>query len=563
VARQRGRAAALCWASNEVKTGQRYRYAVAAGDTRDLAEALRAAAEDPAVVGAEALRPKSRPKLAFLFTGQGSQFPKMTVRLAAEAPLYRGFLREADAALRPHVGESVLDLIASGDERIHHTGFTQPALFAVGYALARTLGGLGIEPGYLLGHSVGEYVAATLADVFPLEAAAQLIATRGALMQELPAGGGMLSVQADPADLEELIAHEPLVGIGAVNGPRSTVLSGDLAALGRIAAALKERRVRSQPLTVSHAFHSPLMEPMLERFAAVAEQVGGGVPRVPIHSTVYGRALNKNEAMDAEYWTRHVSAPVLFADAAERLLEVNPAALIEVGPKPILSSLIRRIGAQPGRRALHPAPKEESGARDLAGAVAQLFRIGVDPEWSALYDESDRRGAAVLAPYSFSAAHRYWSHKPVTVLQPDADDRLGWDAAPWTSQLDGATAAKSQPAEAPASAAAGDDPVWEAVVSVISQVGDYLPSQISPRSRLYEDLGFDSVMAMELRDRLESRLSGLGSLSTQELLAVMATAGELAEFLRSRYESTAYENAPSESAISNSTAPSEEVEAAR
>jgi acyl carrier protein len=157
-------------------------------------------------------------------------------------------------------------------------------------------------------------------------------------------------------------------------------------------------------------------------------------------------------------------------------------------------------------------------------------------------------------------AHRYWSHKPVTVLQPDADDQLGWDAAPWTSQqVDGAASVKSQPADAQAGAAAtGDDPVWEAVVSVISQVGDYLPSQISPRSRLYEDLGFDSVMAMELRDRLESRLSGLGSLSTQELLAVMATAGELAEFLRSRYQSTT-----SESAISNSTAPSEEVEAAR
>lgn len=396
--------------------------------------------------------------------------------------------------------------------------------------------------------------------MFPLDAAAQLIATRGALMQELPAGGGMLSVQADPADLEELIADEPLVGIGAVNGPRSTVLSGDLTALGRIAAALKERRVRSQPLTVSHAFHSPLMQPMLERFAAVAELVGGGVPRVPVYSTVYGRLLAKSEPMDAAYWTRHVSAPVLFADAAERLLEVNPAALIEVGPKPILSSLIRRVGAQPGRRALHPAPKEESGGRDLAAAVAELFRLGVDPEWSALYDEAERRGAAALAPYSFSTAHRYWSHKPVTVLQPDGDDQLGWDAAPWAAEQwtseQAAEAARrgSQVTDSFAAATvAGDDPVWEAVVSVISQVGDYLPSQISPRSRLYEDLGFDSVMAMELKDRLEARLTGLGSLSTQELLPVMATAGELAEFLRARYES----------ADSQSTTPSEDVEVAR
>lgn len=534
VARQRGRAAALCWASNEIKIGQRYRYAAAAEDARDLAEALRAAAEDPNVVGPDAPRPKSRPKLGFLFTGQGSQFPKMTVRLANDAPLYRGFLREADEALRPHVGESVLDLIVSGDERIHQTGFTQPALFAVGYALARTLGELGVEPAYLLGHSVGEYVAATLADVFPLEAAARLIAARGALMQELPAGGGMLSVQADPADLEELVAGEPLVGIGAVNGPRSTVLSGDLEALGRIGQVLTERKVRIQPLTVSHAFHSPLMQPMLERFAAIAEEVGGGVPRLPVYSTVHGRPLGKTEAMDAAYWTRHVSAPVLFADAAAQLLEVNPAALVEIGPKPILSSLVRRIGPQPGRRAVHLSPKEDSGGRDLAGAVAELFRGGVDPVWSALYDPKDRAASALLTPYSFSMAHRYWSHKPVTVLQPaETGGRIDWQSQGDSAAWQGGTATASQGTnDSAAGVPTTDDPVWDAVVAVVSQVGDYVPAQISVRSRLYEDLGFDSVMAMELKDRLEARLSGLGALSTQELLPVMATAGDLANFLR-------------------------------
>ncbi len=535
VARQRGRAAALCWASNEVKTGQRFRYAVAAEDTRDLVEALRAAAEDPAIVGPDAPRPKSRPKLGFLFTGQGSQFPKMTVRLANDAPLYRGYLREADEALRPHVGESVLDLIVSGDERIHQTGFTQPALFAVGYALARTLGELGVEPGYLLGHSVGEYVAATLAEVFPLEAAARLIAARGALMQALPAGGGMLSVQADPADVEELVAGEPLVGIGAVNGPRSTVLSGDLAALGRIGQVLTDRKIRTQPLTVSHAFHSPLMEPMLERFAEIAEEVGGGVPRLPIYSTVHGRLLAKTEAMDAAYWTRHVSAPVLFADAAAQLLEVNPAALVELGPKPILSSLIRRIGPQPGRRAVRLAPKEDSGGRDLAGAIAELFRGGVDPLWSALYDAKDRQGSALLVPYSFSTAHRYWSHKPVTVLQPaETSGRIDWQSQGDSAGWSGGSAAASigSGSQGSTGTVVTDDPVWDAVVAVVSQVGDYVPAQISARSRLYEDLGFDSVMAMELKDRLEARLSGLGALSTQELLPVMATAGDLTEFLR-------------------------------
>ncbi len=531
VSKHRGRAAGLSFASNEVKTGQRFRYAVAAEDTRELAAALRAAAEDPAVVGPEAARPKSRPKLGFLFTGQGSQFPRMTVRLANEAPLYRALLREADEALRPHVGESVLDLIVSGDERINQTGYTQPALFAVGYALARTLGELGVEPAYLLGHSVGEYVAATLADVFPLEAAARLIATRGALMQQLPAGGGMLAVQADLPDVQELIDAEPLVGAGAINGPRTIVLSGDLEALGRIAAVLARRNVRTQPLTVSHAFHSPLMEPMLERFAAVAEQVGGGVPRLPVYSSVYGRLMAKTEAMDAEYWTRHVSAPVMFADAASALLEVNPARLVEIGPKPILASLVRRIaGSGSGRqKALHLAPKEDSGGRDLAAAVAELWRGGTDPVWSALYDAKDRRGAIVLTPYDFSRAHRYWSHKPVTAAAPAESAVFAADAAQWQ-----AAGPAEQASQSAAAAPSTGDEVWDAVIAVISHVGDYTPSQITARSRLYEDLGFDSVMAMELKDRLEARLPGIGTLSTQELLPVMATAGDLAEFLRQK-----------------------------
>jgi acyl transferase domain-containing protein len=298
---------------------------------------------------------------------------------------------------------------------------------------------------------------------------------------------------------------------------------------------LTDRKVRTQALTVSHAFHSPLMEPMLARFAEIAQEVGGGVPRLPVYSTVYGRLLAKSEAMDAAYWTRHVSAPVLFADAAAQLLEVNPAALVEVGPKPILGSLIRRIGPQPGRRAVHLAPKEDSGGRDLAGAIAELFRSGIDPQWSALYGAKDRQGSTSLVPYSFSTAHRYWSHKPVTVLQPaETSGRIDWqshgDSAEWSG---GSAAGSAGPlSQGSTGAVTTDDPVWDAVVSVVSQVGDYVPAQISARSRLYEDLGFDSVMAMELKDRLEARLSGLGALSTQELLPVMASAGDLAEFLR-------------------------------
>jgi acyl transferase domain-containing protein len=517
-ARFRGPAAALCWSSNEIKTGHRYRYAVPAGSGRELAEALRAAAEDPSVV-CDAARPKTRPRIAFLFTGQGSQFPGMTAGLLRDSPLYRRFLSEADEALRPHVGESLVELIERADPRVHQTVLAQPALFAVGYAQARTLGALGVEPALVLGHSLGEYAAACLAEVFPLEDAARLVAARSALMSELPPGGGMLAVRAAEADLRDLLADEPRAVVGAVNGPSATVLTGSLDALHRIAAVLTSRRIRTRPLDVTHAFHSPLMEPMLERFAEVARQVGGGVPRIPLYSTVRGRLL-WDEPMDADYWVEHVRRPVLFGDAAAQLLAMGrPARLIELGPKPILSSLIRRIGLRPGAHVLHLAPQEDSGGLVLAELVAELFRHGLDPAWSELYQPHERRGTVQLAPYVFSTAHRYWGRKPVTALQPGADDPSGWDAAEWRG---------GEPPEG------ADDEVWQAVVNAISQVGDYTPGQISARSRLYEDLGFDSVMAMELKDRIEAQLSGLRPLTTRDLLPVMSTAGDLADYLRGR-----------------------------
>jgi acyl transferase domain-containing protein len=234
---------------------------------------------------------------------------------------------------------------------------------------------------------------------------------------------------------------------------------------------------------------------------------------------VKGRLL-RDEPMDAEYWVEHVRERVRFAEAASELLAVGrPGQLIELGPKPVLGGLVRRIGLRPGANVLHLAPRADSGGEALAEVVAQLFRRGADPVWSALYQPHERRSGHQLAPYVFCSAHRYWGRKPVTGLQPGADDPSAWDAAEWhgAEPQDGC-----------------DDAVWQAVVAAISQVGDYTPGQISVRSRLYEDLGFDSVMAMELKDRIEAQLTGVERLSARDLLPVMSTAGDLADYLRGR-----------------------------
>jgi acyl transferase domain-containing protein len=532
--RPRGDAATLCWNSNRVKTGLPFRFATAARDTAELARALREAAGEEVPEGI-AHRPWSRPVVALLFTGQGSQFPAMTAGLHRDSEPYRHFLDQADAALRPFTDTSVRDLLLSGDERVNETEFAQPALFAVGWALARTLVELGVEPAGLLGHSVGEFAAAVLAGVLPLEEAARLVAARGRHMQSLPPGGGMLGAQASPARLAELLAGEPEVTIGAVNGPDDVVLSGDREALARLEKELAQRSVRTRALRVPRAFHSPLMVPALDRFRAVAASVTPEEARLPLASTRHGRMLRPGERMDADYWTGQVTDPVLFADALAALTgEVAPTHLVEIGPRPQLLPLAGRSGSAAGVQFLHPCPGPEGTGRDLAELVAALYRAGLDPSWEALYAPRER-AAERLRPYVFSATHRFWSRQqqPAPPAVPHGTEQRP-PAAPVSR------APRAQPAAEPGHAAEPArvdrltqerDPVLAAVIEAVAEVGDYPLERVVHGARFYEDLGFDSVMIMQLKDRIEARLSHVGGVSVQQLLPALRSVGSLAEFL--------------------------------
>ncbi|KNE82224.1 MULTISPECIES: acyltransferase domain-containing protein [Streptomyces] len=310
-------------------------------------------------------------RAAFVFTGQGSQHPGMTAGLYLDSAGYRGRLDEAAEAVLPYTGRSMVDLILSGDERVHQTAFAQPALFAVGYALARTLQEAGVEPVAVLGHGIGEFAAAAVAGALTLADAAKLVAVRGAFMQYLPSGGGMLATCATPGELAELTAAEPDVGIGAVNAARATVLSGELGALERLRDRLEADGIACRPLRVTHAFHSPLMEPVLPRFEAVARRLPGGPPRLPYYSTVHGRFTA--EPLYAPYWTEQITAPVRFADAARELLAQQvPTHIVEIGPRVVLTPFLRRLGGTDGPVCLPACPGPRSDAVDLAGVCSAL-----------------------------------------------------------------------------------------------------------------------------------------------------------------------------------------------
>uniref|UniRef100_UPI00384E815F type I polyketide synthase n=1 Tax=Actinoalloteichus fjordicus TaxID=1612552 RepID=UPI00384E815F len=420
------RSSDIGWSLAATRAAHQHRAVVIGDDRSELMRGLTALADgapDPRVITGSRVAGRS----AFLFSGQGAQRPGMGRELHAAHAAFADAFDAACAGFAGRLDRPLREVVFAeeGTENaalLDHTAYTQAGLFAVEVALFRLLESWGLLPDLVMGHSIGELASAHVAGVLTLDDACRLVAARGALMQALPGGGAMLSVQAAEDEVRPLLSAT--VDLAAVNGPTSVVLSGDEDAVLELGARFEAVGRRTRRLVVSHAFHSPRMDPVLADFRAVAESLSYAPPRIPLVSNLAGA-----EPASPEHWVRHVREPVRFHDGLTALRDRGVTRFLEVGPRGVLTALARETGSD--GEALIPAlrtGRAETAA--LMTAVASLYAAGSSPDWSAVFPDAR---PVDLPTYAFDH-QRFWLADPAASTVDSRRYEIGWREIPEPAQ---------------------------------------------------------------------------------------------------------------------------------
>ncbi len=401
------------------------RAAIVGGSLTELRERTRMLAEGKRspLIPSGRVAAAGTPVVAGMFTGQGSQYPLMGYGLYQHSAYFREQMDQCEAIVKRLRGQSLLEIMYGspnyGD--LNETKWTQPALFALEYSVAKWWMDRGVRFDYLLGHSVGEIAAATIAGVFDLEAGLRLICRRAELMQALPAGGAMAVLFADGKLIQPYLEpYAKHVAVAAFNGSENITVSGTERVVRGVVASAEKQGIASQMLEVSHAFHSPLMDPMLDEFTKFAAQIGHEAPKIPIVSNLTGQ-IETTDVFDSQYWRDHVRQSVRFAEGVDRLVEEEVNIMLETGPSATLMGMARRCHPQYALTAIASLKKGETDEEFLATAFGKAYVAGVDLRWDRELPHEAKRTELPRYPLNESS---YW-FKPEHATTEFRDFLLG------------------------------------------------------------------------------------------------------------------------------------------
>jgi acyl transferase domain-containing protein len=513
------RAGDVAWSLATTRSVFEHRAVLVGADRETLTGGLAGLASGERAPGAILGRARSVGKTAFVFPGQGAQWQGMGAQLYGRFPVFAQAFDEAANAVDGHLRLALRDVMwGNGPNLLDDTEFAQPALFAIEVALAALLQHWGVVADVVLGHSVGEITAAYVAGVLSLADAAKLVAGRGRLMAGLPAGGVMVAVAAGEAEVAPLLTDG--VAIAAVNGPNAVVISGADAAVGAIAEGLSQRGTRLHRLAVSHAFHSPLMEPMIEDFSALVADVSPQEPRIALVSNVSGRPAGPGYG-SAQYWVEHVRRRVRFADGARAAESLGADIFIEVGPAGGLDAAVEQSLTTQRPTSVVTMAKGRPEADSLLTAAGRLFTTGLAVNWGAALT----RGREIPLPTYGFVRQPFWlgtgtDTRPQLARPAELGERL--------RQL----APNEQRRQ-----------LVELVCLHAAAVLGHPDSHAVDVERAFQDLGFDSLTGVELRNRLKT---DTGLALSRTLIFDYPTPTALADHLRQRLRRGVHEESDDE-----------------
>uniref|UniRef100_UPI0025DCC49E type I polyketide synthase n=1 Tax=Nevskia sp. TaxID=1929292 RepID=UPI0025DCC49E len=488
---------------------------------------------EPARV-AMGVKPAQPSPIVFMFPGQGAQYPDMGAGLYAAEAVFRDAVDQCAALLQPHLGLDLRSLLypktdtENAAKALMSTLAAQPAIFTIEYATAQLWLSRGIAPAAMIGHSIGEFVAATLAGVMALEDALAIVAARGRLMGELP-GGAMLSVRLPEAEVLPLLNDK--LAIAAINGPSLCVVSGPFEAIEAFETLLTARGSIHRRLHTSHAFHSAMVEPIVAPLREVVAKAALSAPTIPYVSCVTGTWITAEQATSPDYWARHARVAVRFADGLATVAAEGTPLLLEVGPGNVLTTLATQITKGRGlsiTASLPDAEREIADTDTLLAALAKLWIAGHNPDWRALHVSPRKRIALPTYPFQRS---RHWIDAPsapdaatVAARAPAASIAVAALAVPSFVSL----APQDAPVTTLATADAHFDSTRATVVAILEDLSGETPPVDEPNLTFLE-MGFDSLFLTQVAQRIQAKLKV--KITFRQLLGDYATIPALVQFL--------------------------------